>query len=185
MAGGPLRAGGRARRHQRPHQPARRRGRHRPGAIAAPAARGGGGLADDHRADPASVDLRHIGSPSAQGLASPRPPHRRRRSAARRDGGQLAGHRGRSNETADRAGRAVAAERRREIITSKQSDHVDAVNTFGVPAGRVTLFRVVSRRHFWCFRRSRRFIALGSIPGSCTTEGPQRCGPFVRPRREA
>ena len=94
VAGGPLRAGGRARRHQRPQQPGRRRGRHRPGAVAAPAARGGGGLADDHRADPASVDLRHIGSPSAQGLASPRPPHRRRRSAARRDGGQLVGRRG-------------------------------------------------------------------------------------------
>ena len=77
-----------------PTQSARRRGRDRPGASAARAARVGGGLGDDHRADPASVDRRHIGGPSAPGLAPPRPPHRCRRSAARRDGGLRAGDRG-------------------------------------------------------------------------------------------
>ena len=93
-----------------------------------------------------------IGGTSAarqrHGLAPPRPPHRRRRSAARRDGGVLAGHRGRSNETADRAGRAVGAKRLREVMTSKQSDHVDAVNTFRCTR---RSFHVVSRRHVWRF----------------------------------
>ena len=46
---------------------------------------------------------------------------------------------------------------------------VEAINTFGVSAGQLGSFRVVSRRESPCFRSSARFEP-GSIPGSSTKE---------------
>ena len=59
-----------------------------------------GDWADDRRADPAGAARRHVGGPSATGSAPPRPAHRCRRPADRRDGG----HAGRTPRVAVVAG---------------------------------------------------------------------------------
>lgn len=61
--------------------------------------------------------------------------------------------------------------------------HVDAINTFGVSAGRLAYFRVVSRSQIHCFRSSRRFLRLVRFSAAPPTEGPQRCGPAVHRSR--
>jgi hypothetical protein len=43
---------------------------------------------------------------------------------------------------------------------------VDAINTFGVSAGRFALFRVVSRRQIQCFPSSSRVLSLVRFPAA-------------------
>ena len=88
VARGPLRAGGRAGRRRRAGAAARAADvvtelvrSLRPQLEAA------GDWDDGQRADPAGVDRRHVGGPSAPGVAPPRPAHRCRRPADRRDRG--------------------------------------------------------------------------------------------------
>ena len=44
--------------------------------------------------------------------------------------------------------------------------HVDAINAFGVSAGRVASFRVVSRHQIHYFRSSSRFMRLVRFPAA-------------------
>ena len=113
VAGRPLRAGGRSGRRHRPGQPARRRGGHRTGPLASPAAGGRRGLGHHQRADPPGVDRRHVVGAPAPRAAPPRAPHRRGRPADRRDGRALAEHRHRRQRRPEPVVRLSARQRRR------------------------------------------------------------------------
>ena len=60
--------------------------------------------------------------------------------------------------------------------------HVDAINTFGVSAGRLAYFRVVSRGQIQCFHSSRCFLRLVRFPAApqerCWSE-PQALASFL------
>jgi hypothetical protein len=72
-----------------------------------------------------------------------------------------------------RPGSALSVSRRTKTtagppanLRSSRFRSVDAINTFGVSAGRFAYFRVVSHRRFSCFRSSARFLRLVRFPAA-------------------